>query len=287
MKYNFIRFPGGRTKAVTLSYDDGAKSDEKLLDIIDRYGIKCTFNLVGDSVVNEKGLTKAFIKDRILGGGHEVAVHGYRHRGEDVIRSIEGIRDVLDCRLALENEFGIIIRGMAYPDRCPNRFKIPDTYARIRSYLEELDIAYSRTAGDDNDSFDLPEDFLNWFPTAHHDNPRVIEYIDKFLSLDVSKLYIAQRNARLFYLWGHSFEFEGKGNWEHLVAICEKLAGHDDVWYASNIEICDYIKAYRSLIYSADGTVIYNPTLYEIWFDIDNTLYSMKQGETLKTEKGK
>ena len=283
MKYSFLRFPGGKVKVVTFSYDDGPKYDEKLLDIIDRYGIKCTFNLVGDSVVNEKGLTQAFIKERIIGGGHEVAVHGYYHRGQDVMRSIEGIRDVLDCRLALEREFGIIVRGMAYPDRCPNRFKIPDTYARIRNYLEELDIAYARTAGGDNDSFDLPEDYLDWFPTAHHDNPRVMEYIDKFLSLDVSKLYISQRGAKLFYLWGHSHEFERNGNWEHLEAICEKLSGHDDVWYATNIEIYDYISAYRALKWSADGTMVYNPTLYEVWFDIDGRLYSIKPGETLIT----
>jgi len=281
MKYNFIRFPGGKAKAVTFSYDDGSKHDEKLVDIIDRYNIKCTFNLCGDSVKKEKGLTKAFIKERILGGGHEVAVHGYYHRAHDVMRSIEGIRDVLDCRLALEKEFGIIIRGMAYPDRCPNRFKIPDTYARIRSYLEELDIAYARTAGDDNDRFELPEDFLDWFPTAHHDNQNVMEYIDKFLNLDVSKQYIAQRNARLFYLWGHSHEFERNGNFSHLEEICKKLSGHDDIWYATNMEIYQYVKAYRSLVYSADGITVYNPTLYDVWFDVDKTGYCVKSGSTV------
>ncbi len=282
MKYNFIRFPGGRAKAVTFSYDDGSKSDVKLVETVDKYGIKCTFNLVGDSVAAEKGITKAFIKERMIGGGHEIAVHGYYHRGQDVLRPIEGIRDVLDCRLALESEFGMIIRGMAYPDRCPNRFKIPDTYARIRTYLEELDIAYARTVGDDNDRFELPEDFLDWFPTAHHDNPKVMEYIEKFVSMDMSKLYIAQRSAKLFFLWGHSAEFERNGNWEHLEAICQKLSGHGDVWYATNMEIYEYVTAYRSLKWSADGSMVYNPTLYEIWFDIDRTLYQIKPGETLK-----
>ena len=34
VKYNFLRFPDGKTKALTLSYDDGSKDDsyEKLLD---------------------------------------------------------------------------------------------------------------------------------------------------------------------------------------------------------------------------------------------------------------
>jgi len=281
VKYNFIRFPGGKPKAVTFSYDDGSKHDERLLDIIEKYGFKCTFNLVGDSVVNEKGLAKTFIKERIIDGGHEVAVHGYYHRAQDTLRPIEGIRDVLDCRLALEKELGVIIRGMAYPDRCPNRFKIPDTYARIRAYLEILNIAYARTAGDDNDRFELPEDFLDWFPTAHHDNPKIMEYIEKFVLLDVSKLYIAQRDAKLFCLWGHSFEFDRNGNWDHLEEICEKLSGHDDIWYATNMEIYEYIKAYRSLIYSADGMTVYNPTLYDVWLDVDSTLYCVKSGATI------
>ena len=63
--------------------------------------------------------------------------------------------------------------------------------------------------------------------------------------------------------------------------MCEKLAGKDDTWYATNIEIYDYVQAYNSLVYSADGTIIYNPTLYTIWFAIDGKSYSIKSGETL------
>ena len=31
----------------------------------------------------------------------------------------------------------------------------------------------------------------------------------------------------------------------------------------------------------ADGTMIYNPTVYTVWFTADNVLYSIKPGETL------
>ena len=41
----FMRFPGGLGKALTLSYDDGVEQDIKLIDILNRYGLKCTFNL--------------------------------------------------------------------------------------------------------------------------------------------------------------------------------------------------------------------------------------------------
>ena len=67
-----------------------------------------------------------------------------------------------------------------------------------------------------------------------------------------------------------------------LCKICEKLSGNDDVWYATNGEIYEYVNAYKSLIYSADGTVVYNPTLLSVWFDVDKTLYRIEPGETLK-----
>ena len=42
------------------------------------------------------------------------------------------------------------------------------------------------------------------------------------------------------------------------------------------MEIYDYVTAYHSLIYSADGTRVYNPTLHEIRFDTDSKLSSVK-----------
>ena len=281
MKYNFLRFPGGKAKAVTFSYDDGSKDDVRFLDVINKYNLKCTFNLVGELVESEERLTKDYIKENILAKGHEIAVHGYCHRAQNKIRPIEGIRDILDCRILLEREFGIIIRGMAFPDTAVNRFQEPEAFKRVKKYIEDLDIAYVRSAGGDNDKFKLPDEWHNWMPTAHHDNPQIFEYMEKFINLDVSKLYISMRTPKLFYVWGHSFEFERNQNWEHLDEICQKISGKDDIWYATNMEIYEYVQAYNSLVYSADGTVVYNPTLFDIWFDIDGTMYFIKSGETI------
>ena len=43
----FIRYPGFRKKALTLSYDDGVVQDARLMELLDRHGIKATFNLNG------------------------------------------------------------------------------------------------------------------------------------------------------------------------------------------------------------------------------------------------
>jgi len=282
-RYQFIRFPGGKAKAVTFSYDDGVIEDVRLADIFCKYNLKATFNinsaLMGEG---ERRLTAEKIKEHILDRGHEIATHGAEHRAPLKQRPIMAIQDTLNCRLGLEEAFGVIIRGMAYPDS-GIRMQTPGSvaYTELREYLGALGIAYARTLAGDNDSFMLPEDFYAWMPTAHHDNPKIMEYIDKFLALDEDKLYHTSKMPLLFYIWGHSYEFERKGNWEHAEAICERLSGKDDTWYATNIEICDYVNAYKALVYSADGAMVYNPTLIDVWFWAEGKIYEVKSGETV------
>lgn len=278
MRYRFLRFPGGLGKAITLSYDDGCADDVRFSDRITEAGLKCTFNLTSRKMVD--AIPVETIKEKFLDRGHEIAVHGAFHRAEGNVRTIEGIRDVLDCRLELEKEYGMIIRGMAFPDTGITIFHNSSSYESIKSYLEELDIAYSRTLAGDNKKFLLPDDWYAWMPSAHHANPEIFEYIDEFLKIKLGKdVYGARRHPRLFYMWGHSFEFKDK--WDLLDELCEKLGGHDDIWYATNIEIYNYVTAYNSLVYSADGSIVYNPTLIDVWFDVDGEMYVIKSGETI------
>jgi peptidoglycan/xylan/chitin deacetylase (PgdA/CDA1 family) len=282
--YRFLRFPEGKLKAVTFSYDDGVKQDIRLAEIFNAHGLKGTFNVNSSRVRDNStsNLGYADIREHILGGGHEVAVHGACHRAPALQRTIDGIRDVLDCRLALEGNLSTIVRGMAYPDS-GIRMTQPGTsdYAKIREYLSDLGIVYSRTLGGDNDSFDLPTDPYAWMPTAHHNNPKLFEYIEKFNTITEDSLYISRKTAKLFYVWGHSYEFDNNNNWDRIESACELLGGKNDVWYATNIEIHDYIEAYKSLHFSADERLVYNPTLQKVWFFMDNRIYSVSPGETV------
>ena len=279
MRSVFMRYPGGLAKALTFSYDDGILSDKRLAEIFDRYGMKATFNFT----CRTKFSTDEEINEIFLSKGHEIAVHGANHRPNGNQRPIEGIRDVLDCRLELERRCGRIIRGMAYPDSGITFFGNFGNYEQVKNYLTELDIVYARTLAGDNDRFELPNDFHAWMPSAHHDNPKIMEYIDKFLSLDLSKkkMYHAKRHPRLLYIWGHSFELDNNDNWDHIEKICEKLSHNDEIWYATNIEIYEYVEGYKRLVYSADGTMVYNPSLFSVWIDVDGVLFEIAPGKTV------
>ena len=282
--YRFLRFPEGKLKAVTFSYDDGVRADIRFAKILDDHGMKGTININSSRVKDgsNNALTFDELREHILGKGHEVALHGAFHRAPCLQRTVDGIRDVLDCRIRLESNLGTIIRGMAYPDSGIRQMGNFGSYEQIKQYLTELDIVYARTLGGDNDSFMLPRDFHAWMPSAHHDNPKIMEYIQKFLDLDISAMNHWTRLPRLLYIWGHSYEFDRKDNWDHMEEICEKLANNEDIWYATNIEIYDYTQAYKSLIYSADGHRIYNPTLFTVWLCIDGKICCVKYGETLR-----
>lgn len=283
MGYRFMAFPGGVRKAVTFSYDDGCRDDIRLCEIFDKYNMKATFNLNSDRLLKGNDLT---VEDamKMLGNGHEIAVHGKYHKANGISRPIDGIRDVLQCREELERAFGRIIRGMAYPDTGITGFANGTDYETVKRYLKDLGIVYARTLGGDNNSFRLPDDFYAWMPTCHHNNPLIMDFINEFTGLDLENNYSALRYPRLFYIWGHAYEFTNDNNWEHMENICKTLGNREDIWYASNIEIYEYVNAYNSLIWSADGKTVFNPTLKAIWFIDGNTRYSVASGETLVIE---
>ena len=283
MRYRFIRFPEGRYKAVTLSYDDAKEHDRRLLEIIDQYHIKCTFNVNSEVLSDSRArcLTKEEIRDLVANGVHEVAVHGARHIALGRTTAVNGIREVLECRMELEKIVGNIVRGMAYADSGILKMSANVTYDEVRSYLKALGIVYARTALGDNNSFELPNDWYAWMPTCAHSNPRLFDYVQQFLALDMQKMYGANRNARLFYLWGHSYSFADDNNWGLLEEFCRQIGGKEDIWYATNIEICDYVAAYHSLVFSVENDIVYNPTVKKIWFDVDGKVYGVEPGQTL------
>lgn len=289
MRYRFLRFPGGKFKAVTLSYDDDCRADMRFVKVIDKYGLKCTFNINTAFYKEDESVRWTMSQEEIASlkdtYGHELAVHGHEHLAPGVVTPSRAIFDVQTCRLEMEKDFGGFVRGMAYPDSGINRLVNGVTYPQVREYLKDLGIVYARALGGDNDKFDLPTDWHAWMPTAHHNNPNLMGWIERFVNLKEENTRSSQRAPRMFYLWGHAYEFDNNDNWDRLEEIGEKLGGHEDTWYATNIEICDYVHAFEQIVESADGKRIYNPTLYTLWYDLDGVAGKIEPGETVTLEE--
>jgi peptidoglycan/xylan/chitin deacetylase (PgdA/CDA1 family) len=275
MKTITMRFPGGRPKALTLSYDDGVEQDIRLMSIMDAHGIKGTFNLNSGLLKSEetsypagkthRQLTVAQARKVYAHAGHEVAVHGVTHPSLGQLPLPAALQEVLEDRRRLEDMFGTVVRGMAYPYGTYNDALIEG--------LRAVGIAYARTTACRED-FAIPDDWLRLKATCHHCHPRLTELTDRFLNGD------QRGNPWLFYLWGHSYEFEDNDNWAVIERFCETVGGREDVWYATNLEIYDYVEAYRRLQFGADGRLVYNPSAVSVWVNADGHVFEVKAGET-------
>ncbi len=275
----FLRFPGGKSRALTLSYDDGVDTDIRLLEIMQKNGIKGTFNInsglypAADKVwppeVYARRLPLERSKEVYASPNAEVAVHGVKHAFLKYCPPQIQINEVLEDRRNLEKHYGGIIRGMAYAYGAYN--------AETLNTLKNCGIAYARTTNS-TFNFELPTNWLEWHPTCHHLHDQFPALVDQFLT-DAPRPM-----PRLFYLWGHAHEFERDNNWELIEENLEKLGGHQDVWYATNIEIYDYITAFRSLKYSVESDVVYNPSAIDVWMwsRHDKKLWHIPAGQTVE-----
>ena len=289
MNYFHLRFPGGKFKALTFSYDDGCKADERFIEILNKYGLKATLNinsnyipLTEDSEYSKNRASFKALKS-FLEAGHELAVHGASHVANGKMTIQDGIANTLLGKRGIENAFNTIIRGMAYPDSGITNCIYQTTKEKIKEYLKDIGISYARSLGGDNDKFLLPSDFYEWLPTAHFLNKNLFDYLQAFLDVELPS-YNAARGPKLFYVWGHSYEFDQKNLWEELEKFCQLATSKDDIWYATNIEICDYVNAYASLIFNIDKNICYNPTVKTIWFEAFGKVNKIEPGETLYFE---
>lgn len=259
MNIELCLFKGGVRRALTMSFDDGKWFDVPLSEMFDKYGIKGTFHLNSGNLNKETYLTDQQV--RMIGKNHEISVHGKTHPFLDKIPLPFALQEVMEDKEALEKLTDYPVRGMSYPYGTYNDDVI--------TLLKGAGMEYSRTINNTK-SFYPPEDFMKWHPTCHQ-SANLDELWTKFMKFN--------KHMRLFYIWGHSYEFDRDQTWERMEEFCKMASNHEDIWYATNIEIKDYLTAMRSLVFSADKKRVLNPSAQEVWFLADGQVVSVLPGQ--------
>lgn len=262
-----MRFPEFKNKAVTLSYDDGVIYDKRLIEIMDKNGLKGTFN-INSGLFSDDGnrrMTREQALELYMNSGHEVAVHGRVHMSLTNENPVSAYNDVFEDRIALEAMFDTIITGMAYA--------YGDYNDQVVEILKKCGIEYSRTCIT-TERFDIPTDWLRLPTTCHHYNPKLMKLAKEFLE--------DSDEPELFYLWGHSYEFNDNNNWNIIEQFSEFVGNRNDVWYATNSEIYRYVKAFDSLKYSVNGQMIYNPSELNVYINYEGKPICVPSGYTIK-----
>jgi len=277
MRYIFLRFPGFRLKALTLSYDDGSEHDRKLIEIMEKHGLKGTFNLNSSGFSPESEADIPAVQKRLelyTSTGNEIAAHGYRHMSLADVDPAMATDDVLRDRINLEKLLGKPVKGMAYANG-----NYSDTVVEI---LQNCGILYSRTTVS-TEKFDIPSDWLRMPATCHHGNSRLMELAKKFAE-EPEKGYFWANTPRLFYLWGHSHEFAAQDNWQIMEEFASYIGNRDDIWYATNMEVYEYVKAYEALQFAADGSFVYNPGRMDVCINYYGKKHTVPSGEVISLQ---
>lgn len=225
----------GKNKAFTLSYDDGITQDQRFINIINKYGLKCTFNLNSgkfgtDGSLIRENVTVAHVKPRKeeiakIYDGHEIAAHTLNHPWLKSLSDEEIIYEVEEDRKVLSEIAGYEVVGMAYP--CGT--------AAVDERVENLvknntGIKYARTTSDTL-NFDLQDNLIMFHPTVYH------LHLDKLFSLAEKFIELETDKPQVFYVWGHTYEFDIANTWDKFEEFCRLISNKDDIFYGTNKEI--------------------------------------------------
>ena len=199
-------------------------------------------------------------------------------------------REILEDKNRLETIIKKPVIGIAFPNGSVNNKVIEiakslgiqygriaaDNYASVKSAEYFANSADGPILLGDSTGFEMPEDYMRWLPTCHH-NHNLLNFAEKFIAL-TKKQYLY-----MMYVWGHSFEFEKNNNWEIIEDFCAKIGNRDDIWYATNGEIVEYNHLFDNLQFFADNEYVFNPSAKSVWIRVnDRNIIEVKGGETLK-----
>jgi len=227
----------GKNKALTFSYDDGVTQDIRLIEIFNKYNLKCTFNLNSGTLGKDGHLIRDGVGvDHIkvkpedvkrIYQGHEIAVHTVSHPDLTKLSEEEIVREVEEDRKVLSELAGYEVRGMAYPGG-----RVDDRVVEILK--NRTGIVYSR-AVPSTGSFEPFTDLLRYQGTLYHH----LEW-DKLFDMGKKFLELEAETPQVFYIWGHAYEFDiYPERWVQFEEFCKMMSNREDIFYGTNIEILE------------------------------------------------
>lgn len=264
-------FPGGKSKAFNVSYDDGVIQDIRFVELLNRYGLKGTFNLnyglmrSNFTWQHECGMTVRRIPEAQVAAvyeGHEIASHSYSHPYFDNASETEVLNELGADKFFLERLFGREVAGYATPF-----YYYSDL---IADSVRHCGFEYARISEESND-YCIPEDFYRWRGSKFHWDEDLTDFVRGFLETD-QELAVCQ-------LVGHSYDLDVLNLWDTMEDICRQVSENENVWPATHIEIVRYLRAMDMAVFTNQGII--NTSPLTIWFSIDGELIRLHPGEQL------
>lgn len=198
-------------KLFLLSFDDGTVHDKRFVDLLNRYGIPCTFNLnsgLEDFVWEFEG--KNVVRQRLVDTveqyrGHEIASHSLHHHQLDTLYPPQLRREVEEDCAALKAIFGVQELGFGVPFTVCGEREI----RIIRRFVRYIRLSEYAS------SFALPEDPYHIPIHGLYNDPDIRERIEAFAD---NRLPVS-----LFVMAGHSYELEFLDHWTYMEELLQYI----------------------------------------------------------------
>lgn len=215
-------------KIFLLSFDDGTVYDKRFVEMLNRLGIPCTFNLnsgLEDFVWEFEGKP---VRRQILSEtleqyrGHEIASHTLHHPWLTSLDEESLRREVGEDCENLKGIFGVEELGFGVPfTACGDR-----EVAVIAPYVRYIRLS------EFCEGFDLPKDAYHIPIHGLYNQPDIYDRIWQFSKSELP--------VSLFVMAGHSYEFEFLNQWEYM----EKLLGYIQSFGFEIMTTMDFVKEF-------------------------------------------
>ena len=232
---NQKRFLNGKTKVFNVTYDDGVLQDVRFVALLNRYGLKGTFNLNSGLMESEFEWThesgrviKRLSKEKAvpLYQGHEIACHTLTHPYMHDLSQQEILHEIREDKANLEKLFGREVKGFAVPF---------DYYSeRIENCVRQCGFSYARISQESR-SFAPQTDYFNWKATVFHTDPELERLTRQFIESD--------EELAIFQIVGHSYDLDVENMWDRIENVFRMIAAHDDILPMTTIEIVEHLRS--------------------------------------------
>ena len=263
-------YPGGRPKAFSISYDDGVLQDIRFVQLLNKYGLKGTFNLnsglmrsqftwTHDSGLDISRLSLSAAQE--LYSGHEVASHTLTHPYMESLSRGDILMQLTTDRMNLEALFDRQILG----------FAVPFLYYsdEIAACARQAGFVYARISETTND-FSVPSDPYHWRGSKFHWDEDLEDFVRGFLDTD--------QELALCQLVGHSYDLDVLDLWDRMERILQLVASSPDVAAMTNLDLVRYTSAMSKADICDDR--IANPTSMDLWFRAGERVILLHPGES-------
>ena len=223
-----------KNKIITFSYDDGVLQDIRLTELFRKYKLGATFNLNSSLLGNSNSLIRNGVKvdhtkvkpDEIkdVYKGFEIAGHTMTHPFLPNMEEKDIIKEVEEDRKKLSELAGYEIVGFAYPGGGINY------NSHVSKIIKEnTNVKYARTTVETH-NFDVQTNLYEFKPSVYHIN------YDKMVELGKEFINLKCEEKKIFYVWGHSYEFDAWNFWNKFEEFLKLISFRDDIDYLSNKE---------------------------------------------------